>query len=164
MKPQQHVIKIARCMMNSRLSQLPIECVYMKNAINPPQTPSLPEPKNYRTTERPSICAFGTACSTLSHSPLKALINHHLSSAIAVSTPHPPYMNGQFQLTIVYNLIRIVEIDAVIRVWKHMHIIILDARKVKLVEQGERVLHVHVVVCYTVHDEESHVFGERVDV
>lgn len=45
-----------------------------------------------------------------------------------------------------------------------MNIVILHARKVKLIQQRERVLHVHVVVRDTVHDEEAHVLGHVFDV
>jgi hypothetical protein len=45
-----------------------------------------------------------------------------------------------------------------------MHIIILHAREVQLIQQRERVLHVHIVVRDAVHDEEAHVLGEVFDV
>jgi hypothetical protein len=53
------------------------------------------------------------------------------------------------------------KIDTMIRVRKDMDVVVLDACEVKLVEQDERVLHVHVVVCDAVHEEEADVLGER---
>lgn len=51
-----------------------------------------------------------------------------------------------------------------IRVREHMDVVVLHARDVELVEQGQCVLHVDVVVSDAVHNEEAHVLGERVHV
>ena len=53
------------------------------------------------------------------------------------------------------------KVDAMIAIGKHMDVVILDAGQVQLVEQGQRVLHVHVVVGDAVHDEEAHVGPQR---
>lgn len=49
------------------------------------------------------------------------------------------------------------KINAMIRVGKNMHIIILHARKIKFIQQRQRILHVDIVVRNAVHDEEAHV-------
>lgn len=48
-----------------------------------------------------------------------------------------------------------------IRVRKDMDVVVLDTREIQTVEQGERVLHVDVVVCDAVHDEEADVLRKR---
>ena len=45
-----------------------------------------------------------------------------------------------------------------------MHIVVFNPREIKLIEQCERILHVDVVVCYSVHDEESNVLREILNV
>lgn len=42
-----------------------------------------------------------------------------------------------------------------IRIRENVIIIILNTRKIELVEQGKCVLQVHIIVCDTVHDEEA---------
>ena len=41
-----------------------------------------------------------------------------------------------------------------------MNVVVLDTSQIKLVEQSECVLHVYVVVCNTVHDEEANILGQ----
>lgn len=56
------------------------------------------------------------------------------------------------------------KVDGVVRVRKDVDVVVFYTGKVEFVEQGERVLHVHVVVGDAVHEEEADVFGEGVDV
>jgi hypothetical protein len=55
--------------------------MHTKRHVTSPQRRCYPTTECcYRVFERPSICAFGTAFSTRSHSPLNALINHQFNS------------------------------------------------------------------------------------
>jgi len=47
------------------------------------------------------------------------------------------------------------EINTVITVREHMNVIVLNTGQVEFVEQGERILHVHVVICNAVHEQEA---------
>lgn len=121
-----------------------------------------PTPCKYnqeRPPYRRSSCALGTAFCIRSHSPLNALTSQELSSAALVSSYYYTDTQGT-ALTIVNNLVRIVEVDAVVGVGKEVHVVVFHAREVELVEQGGCVLHVHVVVCDAVHDEEAYVLRE----
>lgn len=115
----------------------------------------------YRARDRPSICAFGTAFCILNHSPLNALTSHELSSAKPISTK---FFEEVGLLTVINNLIRIVEVNAVIRVREEMHIIILDPLQIQLIEQRRSILHVHIVIRNAVHDQEAHVLRQGFDV
>jgi hypothetical protein len=47
------------------------------------------------------------------------------------------------------------KVNAMIRVRENMDIVVLDGRQIQLVEEGQRILHVDVVVRDAVHDEEA---------
>lgn len=51
-----------------------------------------------------------------------------------------------------------------IRVREEMDIIILDTGKIKVVEKSICALRMDIVVGYSVHNQESHTFGQRVDI
>lgn len=63
-------------------------------------------------------------------------------------------------LTLVYNAVGIVEVNAVVAVWEDMNIVVRDAGLIKLVKQLQRVLEMHIVVAVAVHDKELHVLTE----
>jgi hypothetical protein len=75
----------------------------------------------YRPIERPTICTFGTAFSTRSHSPFYMLLVELRSFA-------------KDELTIIHDPVRIVKVDAVIRIRENMNIVVLDSRKIELVK------------------------------
>lgn len=66
--------------------------------------------------------------------------------------------------TLVDHKVRIVEENAMIRIGVEMHIVVLHVGQVQLVDQGERVLDVYIVVGGTVHDQEAHILFQRVHV
>ena len=59
--------------------------------------------------------------------------------------------------TVVNHLVRVMKINAMIRIWENMNIVVLDAREVESIQEGERILHVDIVICYTVHHKKAHV-------
>lgn len=67
-------------------------------------------------------------------------------------------------LTIENDLVCVVEVDAVVRVWEEMDIVVFHAREIEFVEQRGSILHMYVVVGNAVHDQETHILGQILDV
>jgi hypothetical protein len=106
-----------------------------------------------------SPSGMGTGLSVLSHSPLKAFTSQSLNSAAVISKCG---FHGRTRgvLTLVNDAIGIVEVDAMVAVWEHMHIIVGNASLIQLVEQLQGVLEVHVVVAVAMHDQEFDILTE----
>jgi len=56
------------------------------------------------------------------------------------------------------------ELDGMIRVREDLHVVVVDIRQVQLVDQYQSVLQMHVVICNTVHDQESNTLTQGLDV
>lgn len=79
---------------------------------------------------------IGTGLLTLSHSPLKALMSQFWSSGIllVLCLSLKPGSKMVARLTLVDNLIRVVEVDTVITVREDMHVVILHTSDIQFVK------------------------------
>lgn len=65
---------------------------------------------------------------------------------------------------IIDNPIGVMEIDTVVAIREDVDVVVLHLREVKLIQQRQRVLHVHIVICDTMHQQEPDVLRKRSDI
>lgn len=73
-------------------------------------------------------------------------------------------MKKGHRLTAINHPMGIVEIDAMVGVWKHMDIIVVNTRHIEVIKQVEGVLQVHVIVGHAVHHQKPNILLECIHV
>lgn len=67
---------------------------------------------------------------------------------------------GEPKLTLIYDSISIMEVNAMIRVREKVHIVVLHICKVQLIQQTQSILEMHIIISNTMHDQKPDILGK----